>query len=183
MENTEPVLLSIQNSAKELLFHFPLPPELTKIFTYFSKGSIGNLHVGIKEIVPDDSTEKVSLQGLKNVASLLSSLQSEFLSRFLLCVSLEVNDGNLNQLYIKLFKNIEKIFGISLKMIECSVVSIERCYHVHESYCFMSKECEKPPVKPCVDQTARALDITLRSIQRHLQVGILRVESIRKERC
>lgn len=183
MENTEPVLLSIQNSAKELLFHFPLPPELTKIFTYFSTGSIGNLHVGIKEIVPDDSTEKVSLQGLKNVASLLSSLQSEFLSRFLLCLSLEVNDGNLNQLYIKLFKNIEKIFGISLKMIECSVVSIERCYHVHESYCFMSKECEKPPVKPCVDQTARALDITLCSIQRHLQVGILRVESIQKERC
>lgn len=182
MENTEPVLVSIQNSAKKLLLHFPLPRELAKIFTYFSTGSIGNLHVGIKKIVSDDLTEKMSLQGLKNVASLLSSLQSEFLSRFLLCLSPEASDGNLNELYIKLFKNVDKIFGISSKMIECSVTSIKRSYHVHESYCFINKESEKPPVKPHVNQTASALHVALHSIQRHLQVGILRVQSVQKEK-
>ncbi|PFX31606.1 Vezatin [Stylophora pistillata] len=146
------------------------------------KGSIGNLHVGIKKIVWDDLTEKMSLQGLINVASLLSSLQSEFLSRFLLCLSPEASDGNLNELYIKLFKNVDKIFGISSKMIECSVTSIKRSYHVHESYCFINKESEKPPVKPRVNQTASALHVALHSIQRHLQVGILRVQSLQKEK-
>ena len=179
MKNTEPVVSCLQNSAKKLFLHFPLSPELARIFTYLSTGSIGDLRVGIAKMVSDDCTDKMSLQGLKNMTSLIVSLQSEFLSRFLLCLSVEANDGNLYELYVKLFKNIKKIFGISSTTIKCSITSIKRCYHIHESYSFMSKELEKPPVKPCTKWTA--LDIAIHSMLRHLQVGILRVQSFQKE--
>lgn len=177
-KHTEYVATCLQQSAKELLLHFPLSMEFGEIFTYFSTQSIASQSVGAGEVVQDGCPKRVSLQGLKNWTSLVLSLQSEFLSRFLLSLSVKANDGNLYELYFKLFTNVNKIFGISSKTITASLTAIERCYHLHESYCFISEESVKPPTRPSTKWTV--LNTALHSLQLHLQAGILRLQSFQE---
>lgn len=168
--NTENVTSCLQKSAKELVLCFPLSMEHAGIFTYLTTGS--------EQIVSVSYNEGLSLQSLKTMTSLLFSLQSEFLSRFLLCLSVEANDGNLYELYFKLFKKINKIFGISSEVIAASVTSIERSYHIHKSYCFTSEESLKHHTRPHTKWAP--LDAALHSLQLHLQAGILRVQSLQQ---
>lgn len=178
VKNTGHVVTCLQKSAKELLFHFPLSQEFAETFTYFSTQSVGNLNEGAKKPESDGYTERMSLQGLKNGTSLIVSLQSEFLSRLLLSLSVKANDGNMYELYFKLFKNLNKILAISSRMITASLTSVERCYHLHESYCFISEVIVKPPTRPCSNWAV--LDTALHSLQLHLQAGILRVQSLQQ---
>lgn len=176
LTNTEHVATCLQKSAKELLLHFPLDMELANLFTHLSTG---DLNVGIRKLVSDGCNERMSLQGLKNMASLVLSLQSEFLSRFLLCLSVKAHGGNLYELYNKLFTNMNKIFRISSKVITASLTSIERCCRVHESCCFKNEELVKSLTKLCTKWTA--LDTALHSLQLHLQAGILRIQSFQQD--
>ncbi|XP_078354510.1 vezatin-like [Oculina patagonica] len=178
VKNTEHVVTCLQKSAKELLLHCPLSQEFAETFTYFSTQSVGNLYEGAGKPESDGYTERMSLQGLKNGTSLIVSLQSEFLSRLLLSLSVKANDGNMYELYFKLFKNLNKILGISSKMMTASLTSVERCYHLHESYCFISEVTVKPPTRPCSKWAV--LDTALHSLQLHLQAGILRVQSLQQ---
>lgn len=170
MENAENVITGLQRTAKELLLCFPLSMELTGLFTYLSKGSAG--------VRPGGCNDGLSLQSLKNVNSLVFSLQSELLSRFLLCLSVEANNGNLYELYLKLFTKINKILGISSKEIATSLTSIKRSYHMHQSYCFTNEETVKCPTRHSTKCTF--LDVAIHSLQLHLQVGILRVQSLQE---
>ena len=170
MENTEHVITGLQKTAKELLLCFPLSMELTGLFTYLSKGSAG--------VRPSSCNEGLSLQSLKTMNSLVFSLQSEFLSRFLLCLSVEANNGNLYELYLKLFTKINKIIGISSKELETSLTSIKRSYHMHQSYCFTNEETVKCPTRNSNKWTF--LDVAMHSLKLHLQVGILRVQSLQE---
>ena len=178
-KNTEYVAICLQQSAKELLSHFPLSLEFAQVFTYFSTHSVTSQLVGAGEMVLDSCPERVSLQGLKNRMSLVLSLQSEILSRFLLSLSVKANDGNLYDLYVKLFTNVNKIFGISSKTIAASLTAIERCYHLHDSFCFTKEESAKPPTaRPSTKCTL--LNTALHSLQLHLQAGILRLQSFQE---
>ena len=171
MENTEDVIAGLQKSSKELLLRFPLGTELDGMFTYLSTGT--------ESITSGNCTEGLSLQSMKAMTSLVFSLQSEFLSRFLLCMSVEANDGNLYKLYMKLFKKINKIFEISTKVITTSLKSIERSYHMHRSYYFVNEEpAVKHPTRLCNKWTP--LGAALHSLQLHLQSGILRVQSLQQ---
>lgn len=178
-KNTEFVARCLQQSAKELLLHFPLTVEFAEVFTYFSTQSITSQLVGAGEVVLDGCPERVSLQGLKNRMSLVLSLQSEFLSRFLLSLSVKANDGNLYDLYLKLFTNVNKIFGISSKATATSITAIERCYHLHDSFCFIKEASVKPhTTRPSSKWTP--LNTALHSLQLHLQVGILRLQTFQE---
>lgn len=178
-KNTEYVATCLQQSAKELFSHFPLSVEFAEVFTYFSTQSVANQLVGAGEVVQDGCPERVSLQGLKNGLSLVLSLQSEFLSRFLLSLSVKANDGNLHDLYLKLFTNVNKIFGISSKPIAASLTAIEKCYHLHDSFCFIKEESVKPrTTRPSTKWTH--FNTALRSLQLHLQAGILRLQSFQE---
>ena len=177
-KNAEDVVTCLQKSAKELILLFPLSQEFNETFNYLSKQSVSNLYVGTGKLDSNDCTERLSLQGLKNWTSLIVSLQSEFLSRLLLSLSVKANDGNLYELYFNLFANIKKILGISSKMISASLTSVERCHHLHESYCFTSEVTVKPPTRPFTKWAA--LDTALHSLQLHLQAGILRVQVMKK---
>ena len=178
-KNTEFVASCLQQSAKELLSYFPLTVEFAEVFTYFSTQSITSQLVGAGEVVLDGCPERVSLQGLKNRMSLALSLQSEFLSRFLLSLSVKANDGNLYDLYLKLFTNVNKIFGISSKTIAASLRAIERCYRLHDSFCFIKEESVMPPTtSPSTKWTP--LNTALHSLQLHLQAGILRLQSFQE---
>lgn len=178
-KNTEYVATCLQQSAKELLSHFPLSMEFAEVFTYFSTQSVTSELVGAGDIAPDSCPGRVSLQGLKNRMSLVLSLQSEFLSRFLLSLSVKANDGNLYDLYLELFTNINKIFGISSKTIAASLTAIERCYHLHDSFCFIKEESAKPPTaRPSTKLTL--LNTALHSLQLHLQAGIVRLQSFQE---
>ena len=175
-QNTEYVATCLKQSAKELLSHFPLSMEFSEVFTYFSTQSVTSQLVGAGEVVLDSCPERLSLQGLKNRMSLVLSLQSEFLSRFLLSLSVKANDGNLYDLCLKLFTKVNKIFGISSKTIAASLTTTERCYHLHNSFCFIKEESAKPPTaRPSTKGTH--LNTALRSLQLHLQAGILRLQS------
>lgn len=174
LKNTEHMIICLQKSAKELLLRFPLSQEFTDIFTYFTTQAVNNLYIGGGKPESGGTT----LQGLKNRTSLLVSLQSEFLSRLLLSLSVKANNGNFCELYFKLFTNMYKILGISSKMITASLTSIERCYHLHESFCFVSEVTMKRASRPCIKWAA--LDTALHSLQLHLQAGILRVQSLQQ---
>ena len=178
-KNTEHVATCLQQSAKELLSHFPLSMEFVEVFTYFSRQPVTSQLVGAGEMVLDSCPERVSLQGLKNRMSLVLSLQSEILSRFLLSLSVKANDGNLYNLYLELFTNVNTIFGISSKTIAVSLTAIERCYHLHDSFCFIKEESAKPPTaRPSTKWTL--LNTALHSLQLHLQAGILRLQSFQE---
>ena len=178
-KNTEFVATCLQQSAKELLLHFPLTVEFAEVFTYFSTQSITSQLVGAGEVLLDGCPERVSLQGLKNRVSLVLSLQSEFLSRFLLSLSVKANDGNWYDLYLKLFTNVNKIFGISSKATATSITAIERCYHLHDSFCFIKEASVKPhTTRPSSKWTP--LNTALHSLQLHLQVGILRLQTFQE---
>ena len=175
-KNTEYVAVCLQQSAKELVSHFPLSMEFAEVFTYFSTQPVISQFAGAREMVLDSCPERVSLQGLKNRVSLVLSLQSEFLSRFLLSLSVKANDWNLYDLYLKLFTNVNKIFEISSKTIAASLTTIDKCYHLHDSFCFIKEESVKPRItRPSTKWTH--FNSALRSLQLHLQAGILRLQS------
>ena len=177
-KNAEHVATCLQQSAKELLSHFPLSTEFAEVFTYFSTQPVTN-QLGAEEVVQDGCLERVSLQGLKNGMSLVLSLQSEFFSRFLLSLSVKANDGNLHNLYLKLFTNTSKIFEISSKTITASLTAIEKCYHLHDSFCFIKEESVKPhTTRPSTKWTL--FNTALHSLQLHLQAGILRLQSFQE---
>ena len=174
VKNTEHMIACLQKSAKELLLQFPLSEEFTDIFTYFTTQAVDNLYVGSGK----RESERMTLQGLKNRTSLLASLQSELLSRLLLSLSVKANNGNFYELYFMLVTNVYKILGISSKMISASLTSVERCYHLHESFCFVSEGAKKSATRPCIKWAT--LDTALHSLQLHLQAGILRVQSLQQ---
>lgn len=55
----------------------------------------------------------------------------------------KVNDGNLYDLYLKFFINVNKIFGIFLKFIVVFFIVIEKCYYLYDSFCFIKEEFVK----------------------------------------
>ena len=172
LKNTQDVKTCLQKSAKELILDFPLSVELAGIFTYLSTGS-----KGIKSVY---CTEGLSVHSLKTMTLLVFNLQSEFLSRFLLCLSVEANDGKLYELYKNLFTKMNKIFGIPTKLLASSLMSIERSYHIHKNYnCFANKESIK--LHPSrIGTKWTGLDTVLQSLQLHLQAGLLRVQSLQE---
>lgn len=170
MENSEKVIACLQKTAQELILCFPLTVELSGLFTYFSQGS--------ERVRAGGCNGELSLQALKIVTLLVFSLQSELLSRFLLCLSLEANNGNLYDLYTKLFTKTTTIFGIPSEEIAAALKSITSSYHLHKSYCFTSDELVQCSTR--VSSTLTCLDAAIHSLQLHLQVGILRVQSLQQ---
>lgn len=171
IKNAENATTCLQRSAKELIFNFPLSLEYAGIFTYLSKGC--------EEIKPDYCAEELSLQTLKLMTSLVFGVQSEFLSRFLLCLSLEANGGNLTKLYRNLFANMNIMFGIPTRLLAESLTSLERSYKLHKSCCFTSNE---QSVKHHAISNTKwtGLDVALHSLELHLQAGILRVQCLQQ---
>ena len=170
LKNADKVILCLQRTGQELVVCFPLSEDICEVFTYFSKGA--------EDVRARYSNDGLSLQNLKAMTAMVYALQSELLSRFLLCLSLEANDGNLNELYIKLLGKIDKILQISCKEISSFARSITRSYHLHKSFCFENEDAIKQPVIPPIKVTPA--DAAIHSLKLHLQVGILRIRSLQE---
>lgn len=170
LKNADKVISCLQRTGQELVVCFPLSKEISEVFTYLSKGA--------EDVRARYSNDGLSLQNLKAMTAMVYALQSEFLSRFLLCLSFEANDGNLNELYIKLLGKIDKILQISYKEIGSSVRSITRSYHLHKSFCFENEDAIKQPTIPPIKLTPA--DAAIHSLKLHLQVGILRIQSLQE---
>lgn len=170
LKNADKVILCLQRTGQELVVCFPLSEDISEVFTYLSKGA--------EDVRARYSNDGLSLQNLKAMTAMVYALQSEFLSRFLLCLSLEANDGNLNELYIKLLGKIDKILQISYKEISSSARSITRSYHLHKSFCFENEDAIKQPAIPPIKVTPA--DAAIHSLKLHLQVGILRIWSLQE---
>lgn len=171
IKNAENVTTCLRRSAKELISNFPLSLEYAGIFTYLSKGC--------EEIKRDYGADKLSLQTLKLMTSLVLGVQSEFLSRFLLCLSLEANGGNLTELYRNLFTNMNIMFGIPIRLLAESLASLERSYNLHKNCCFTRNEQSVKHHAICNTKWT-GLDAALHSLQLHLQAGILRVQCLQQ---
>ena len=172
LKNVDIVISCLQKTTRELAISFPLSLELSGVFTYLSKQT--------EEVRPRYSNDGLSLQHLKTATIMVYALQSELLSRFLLSLSLEANDGNLSQLYLKLLTKVNKIFGISFRDIETSAKSISLSYQIHKSYCFENEELVNNSKGPSIQLTPPPVDAAIHSLKLHLQVGILRVQSLQQ---
>ena len=175
LKSTKEMISCSQKAAKQLLECYPLVPELDRMFiTYLSRMSV-DLFIGEKEAGPSNY-ENLSLQSLKTLASTLVNLQSGFLSRFLLCLSVEANKGDLFELHNKLLRRIDKIFGTPLAVLKASLTAVETSFHIHKSACFVTKKKRQPYSK--THSKCTGFETALHSLEVHLQVGLLRIQSL-----
>ena len=167
-------------AANHLVSKYPLSAELNSMFTYI--GTVSLSEFGITEGLLESDTKPLPLQALKTITSVLAGQQSEFLSRFLLCLSLKAQDTDsaLN-CFDKIYSSFDEIFAVSLEAVEIALQSLERSYHLHRSAASDGKSKQSTQIHVHQQKASSKfgpISRAMHSLELHLKAGLLRINSI-----